>query len=90
MADPCINACDSVNFNGSGALPVLDCGYLQGMAVNASASGTLTLVDGTGKTLLNAMPLTAGQTPILFGGRYSKGLTATVGGTANVTLFFAG
>jgi hypothetical protein len=89
MAQPCIQAAEGVRITGSGAVPVNGDGYLQGLIVNASASGTLTLVDGKSRTLLNALPLTAGQSVILYGIRYIGGLTATVGGTADVTLAFA-
>lgn len=89
----CIQTCESVRITGTGALNI-GAGYLQGLVVNASASGTLTLTDkpdGTNsRTILNALPLTAGQSVILFGIRYCGGLTATVGGTADVTLAYAG
>jgi hypothetical protein len=58
--------------------------------VNSSASGTLTLTDGKGRVICNALVLTAGQSPILFGAKYVGGLTATLGGTANVTLMYVG
>jgi hypothetical protein len=88
--DMCMNASESVNFSASGALAVPDSGYLQGLVVNSSTSGTLTLTDGKGRVIVNALVLTAGQSPILFGAKYIAGLTATVGGTANVTLMYVG
>jgi hypothetical protein len=88
--ETCFNASEATNFSASGALPVPDVGYLQGLVVNSSTSGTLTLTDGKGRTIVNALVLTAGQSPILFGARYIGGLTATITGAANVTLMYVG
>lgn len=93
MADQCISISESVLVAASGAIAGLSSGYLQGLLVNASSAGTLTLADkpdGTNsRTILNAIPLTAGQSVILFGIRFTGGLTATIGGTASVTISYA-
>lgn len=94
MTEPCINVSEGVRITGTGPVPVTGNGYLQGLVVNASASGTLTLTDKpdgvNSRTILNALPLTAGQSVILFGMRFGAALTATIGGTADVTLAYAG
>ena len=61
-------------------------GNLLGFMCNTSTSGTAALVAGNG-TISPATVLTAGQYypyPCFFTG----GLTATIGGTANITLFW--
>lgn len=83
------NAGEFFNFNASGALQIPDSGYLQGLIVSQSSAGVLTLTDGKGRVVINAMPLTAGQSIILYGARYTNGLTATLTGTATLTLVLA-
>lgn len=64
-------------------------GYLLGVLVSASGSGTLTLYDNTaasGTQISNALAVTAGQyVPIP--AALANGLHVTVGGTADVTFF---
>lgn len=80
-----IQSGEAFNLTGSGAVPCNESGDLVGMLCSTSTNGTLTLVDGRGRTICNLMPLTAGQFyPMPF--RYVSGLTATIAGTANITL----
>lgn len=88
MTNKVIQGGDPFNFSASGALGATDSGVVVGLLCSTSSSGTLTLVDGKGRVLCNAMPLTAGQFyPMPF--NFIGGLTATVGGTANCTLSVA-
>jgi hypothetical protein len=81
---------DPYRVTASGALPVQD-GTLLGIIVAASSSGTLTVADkpnNAARTLVNAIPLTAGQfVPCKF--RFLGGLTLTVGGTLDCVLVIA-
>lgn len=88
MVDKVIQTGESFNFSATGALPVADCGDIIGILCSTSSAGTLTLVDGKGRTLCNLMPMTAGQFYPL-PARYISGLTATVGGTLNATICVA-
>lgn len=90
MSSPNIAVGEAVRITNTGNVQCPDSGYLQGLIVNASSSGTLTLKDSGGnRTLLNALPLTAGQSLDLYGMRFNGVLAATVGGTADVTLVYA-
>jgi len=64
-------------------------GYLLGVLVNASSSGTLTLYDNTaasGTKIATTLSVTAGQyVPIP--AALAVGLHCTIGGTADVTFF---
>jgi hypothetical protein len=85
MSNQVIQSGEAYRLTGSGAVPVNDSGDMVGVLCSTSTSGTLTLVDGRGRTLCSVMPLTSGQFyPMPF--RYITGLTATIGGTADITL----
>lgn len=62
-------------------------GSVQGVLASTSSSGTLTLYDNTsaaGSVIVSALPLVAGQYyPLNF--KFSKGLWAVIGGTADIT-----
>lgn len=85
MTTQVIQSGEPYNLTGSGAVPAPQNGDLVGLLCSTSTGGTLTLVDGKGRTICNAMPLADGQFyPMPF--RYFSGLTATIAGAANVTL----
>lgn len=66
-------------------------GVLVGFICNSSSSGTLTLYDNTaasGTKIINGLSCTAGQfypAPC----RFNNGLYADVGGTVDLTFFYA-
>jgi hypothetical protein len=65
-------------------------GTLRRIACSASTAGTITAYDGTdatGTLLLNAFPLTAGQTP-QFDLAFTNGLFIVVGGTADYVVVY--
>lgn len=69
----------------SGIVAGLGTADLIGVLCSSSAGGTLTLTDGAGNVICNAMALSAGQfvrLPFTITG----GLVAVVGGSLNATL----
>jgi hypothetical protein len=63
-------------------------GAMSGVLCNSSTAGTLTLRDGnsSGSLITNAVALVAGAY-IPIPATYRAGLHATIGGTADITIF---
>lgn len=67
-------------------------GNLTGMTVASHSSGTVKFWDNTSAattTLVNTMTLTASDRSIsFFGAKFNTGLFVTIGGTADITVFY--
>ncbi len=79
-----------INLTSSGAVSLTP-GTLLGFYVNSTSSGTIVIRDGT--TASNGAAISGTITPAIgfhrFPASCSTGCYATIGGTLNVTLFFA-
>jgi hypothetical protein len=88
MPTPIVESGSYKNITGTGAVTPAPC-QLLGFYVNSTTSGTLVLRDGgSGGTVLNGL-----ITPAIGFHRYpatiGASLHATIGGTMDVTFFFA-
>lgn len=68
-------------------------GRVQGVIINSNTAGTVKLWDNTaasGTILINTFSFTTGTSGFLplFGGTFGTGLYATIGGTADITIFY--
>lgn len=87
---PVLESCSYKNLSAS-ALVKTGAGRLLGLICASSSSGTVKIWDNTSAAttvLLNTMSLTAG-TFYPVPGAFSTGLYVTIGGTADITVFFA-
>lgn len=80
------------NLSSSSALVKAAPGTVAGVVINSHSSGTLKLWDntvGSGTVLFNTISFAVGEHYIdLFNAKFSIGLYATIGGTADITILY--
>lgn len=83
--------CSEINLAAS-ALVKTGSGRIHGIVVNSHTAGTVKIWDNTsaaGTVMNETMTLAVGERFIpLYGGTFGTGLFITIGGTANITVYY--